>query len=778
MTKHTWESVWERVRLGKHTLVIGPGMLPAAPHDLQVLHVSCDAPGNSGGAIVAARRHIEHFLGEELPFPAIPEAGESGLRQRFLGDLPGPSLDALLVEACNRLASQSGRGAVLAFEAVDAADVATLETLTQILKSPGWLRLPLLLTVRGTPQGLVTGLVYLLCREGDDAAVLEIDDVALPGEPVSPFDWTALPPEVLRVLRAGAVLGSTFEAELVARLLDEPLGVVLEKLQWATDAGAPLADRGEGRFTLPADTIALLHSRILPSLLTFWHARLGELLSGRRPVQEISGAAQHSEGMPSRATRTAPGERLAGPAQETITGAQRGNEPALPPSPPLTDYGAMFEPAQRSAVSETAPPAWAFQDEPTVAPHRMADRPASPGRPTVDQTRAASHLQAAGQTEAAVERYLAAVHEATAYGDARRAYSLVEQALQLLDEIPTSNRRALLRTQLWIEKGRLQWHGALLGSPFSLQGALASLETAESVLPPEAPAEVVGYLATVTAGVCYDLGTLEALQRALEILTVSSRRLLSASEPLLAARLLNDQAAVSIRLGDPVRATYLLSQSRELFERRQHTNPNDTMASEELAETNHLLARLPLHAQLRPGREQEASTLALEHARAAEKTYERLGQPQPRARVLETMGRLELQRGQLQAAQEYLSAAFAQQRQIGDIIGLARSTAALGELCVRTGRLDEAVALLSESVTLNFEKGSPLGLAFNRRALDALVHATTQGHGPDTEKFRAALQEVEERLAHAEVVLGRLGLPGESDRRSFSTAAVASMTRR
>jgi len=352
------------------------------------------------------------------------------------------------------------------------------------------------------------------------------------------------------------------------------------------------------------------------------------------------------------------------------------------------------------------------------------------------------------------------VREAAAHGDARRAYGLAEQALQLLAELPTSNRRVLLRAQLLLEKGRLQWQGALLGAPFTLPEALAALETAGASLPPDAPPEMVGQLAAATAGVCYDLGDLEALQRALAVLTVSSRRLLSAGEPLLATRLLNDQAAVYIRLGDPVRATHLLSQSRELFERRLHTDPNDTMAIEELAETNHLLARLPLHAQRRPGREAEATALGLEHAGAAEGAYQRLAQPQQLARVWETMGRLELQRGQLQAAQERLSAAFTLQRQSGDVTGLARSTAALAELCVMAGRLDEAVALLTDSITLNVEKGSPLGLAFNRRALDTL--STVTAHGPGSEPFRGALQEAESRLTQAETVFGRLVLPGEA----------------
>jgi hypothetical protein len=60
-----------------------------------------------------------------------------------------------------------------------------------------------------------------------------------------------------------------------------------------------------------------------------------------------------------------------------------------------------------------------------------------------------------------------------------------------------------------------------------------------------------------------------------------------------AARLLNDQAAIYVSLGDPVRATHLLERPRELFEGRLRSHADDVMAVEELAETHHLLARLP-----------------------------------------------------------------------------------------------------------------------------------------------------------------------------------------
>jgi tetratricopeptide (TPR) repeat protein len=158
--------------------------------------------------------------------------------------------------------------------------------------------------------------------------------------------------------------------------------------------------------------------------------------------------------------------------------------------------------------------------------------------------------------------------------------------------------------------------------------------------------------------------------------------------------------------------------------------------------------------------------MSLEHARAAELAYQRLGQYDQLARVWETMGRLELQRGQHAAAWERLSAALDVQRRIGDVIGLARSTASLADLCGKTGRLSEAAALLADSVNLNFQKGSPLGLAVNRRALEALTRTAAQEQGPEAEHLRSAVAEIERRLAQAESILGRTVLPGVEDRTS------------
>lgn len=139
MTQDIWTAVWERLRAGRHVVVISPGTLPSEPSDLRVLRVNCEFPGTSGGALDAAHRQVAQLLGEEL-WP--PEPGqtprETGLRHRFLGELPGQPMDTVLVEACNRLADRSTGRAVLAFEAIDAADAATVDTLVQIFKRPWW----------------------------------------------------------------------------------------------------------------------------------------------------------------------------------------------------------------------------------------------------------------------------------------------------------------------------------------------------------------------------------------------------------------------------------------------------------------------------------------------------------------------------------------------------------------------------------------------------------------------------------------------------------------
>jgi tetratricopeptide (TPR) repeat protein len=260
-------------------------------------------------------------------------------------------------------------------------------------------------------------------------------------------------------------------------------------------------------------------------------------------------------------------------------------------------------------------------------------------------------------------------------------------------------------------------------------------------------------VATLLASVCYDLGDLKSLERALHELTEASRALLASGDALGAARLLNDQAAVYVRLGDPVRASHLLEESRRVFERQAGADP---IAAAELAETYHLLARLPLHVAARPGREADALAMGRDYAQAAEAAYRRLGAARELTRVWETMGRIEMRAERLEPAMRSLTAALEAQRELGDVLGLARTTAALAELLARSEQAENALQLLAESIHLNVEKGSPIGLAYNRRSLEALARSVPP-------QLTGLHREVYRKLSAAEASLGRIKLPGERD---------------
>lgn len=757
MTTSVWDTVWERVRASRHTVIIGQESIPQAPSDMWVLLVRCNAPWTTGGPLDEACSRVAKLLGVDAEYAAqAHEQPETGLRSRLFHETSGRASEAVFVEMCNRLASWADGKAALGFEAIDAADEATVIAMMQVLRHAGWLRLPVILALQSVPPGPVSELVQVLREIYGAEAVLDVTASAPPDAASASFDWTTLPADVLRVLRVGSVIGTEFEADLVARLLDEPVGAILETLQRAADAGVGLADRGEGRFFMPPEAVQMLQRQLLPSLRAFWHAQLGTLLSEKRAQARQT---RLQEGM----EEAASARRAAPRAAPEDVGRARDRERSA------ASYAAMYEPVESAVAPEEMPYVQDDTAEPaaTAGPaltwppeqHEAATSARGAAQPVADQVRAAAHLQASGQAEAAVEQYLAAVQEVAARGDARRAYAIAQQALSVLDELPPSEPRALLRVQLLLTLGQVQWHSAVLGTPFTLRDALESLAVAKAVLPDTASPSIAGQLAAVTAGVCYDLGDLEALQHALTELTVASRSLLDVGEPMGAARLLNEQAAVFVRVGDSVRATHLLTESRRLFDEVLRTKPGDLGAVEALAATEHLLARLPLHTRIRSGHEEEAYAISLDHALAAEGAYERLNQPWEVARVWETIGRLEMARGRPEAARGRLTTALQLQRQIGDITGLARSTAALADLCIASGQLGEATTLLADSVTLNFEKGSPIGLAFNRRAFDALGHAVHQAHGTSGNRAHTMLEDIERRLVQAESVLGKVTLP-------------------
>ncbi|MDC0673599.1 hypothetical protein [Nannocystis radixulma] len=822
--------LWQRVRDRLATAV--RGRLPEPPPDLQLLRVSCEVAPAALRPLLEARRLTEAILGEARPKP--PDRAKSLRRRTLFGEAPERATETVLVELWNHLAQQTGSRWVVVFDAVEQADEATLAALTQIVRRQGWLQLPLVLVFHGEPKEAAAELL-LAVRTRDAAGVLRGEEP--PTGEAQTIQWRTLPPEVLRVLRAGALIGPGFETRIVADLLSlEPL-VVLEVLQQATDLGIPLEDRGEGRFSLPTSALTALSTSLMPSLAQAWHRKLGRLLGARageelaparptRPplpplprrenvpsaakVAEIidlseevvdladetglaaqvasemaaeAGAAQWGEvsagtGAPA-SGEMAPGtgEMSAGTGVDEMSGetgpaiaggptwtAPTRNERAavLPQRPRVAapanhvshETGGAPAPGwspRRKTVfaapapveAETADPAgWGAPSR--VVPTRLED-------PLVDEARAAEHMRLAGEFDAAAQHLCEAARKAAEMGAPQAAAQHAQNALALVTTLPNSAGRRLLRVQALIELGRLQWQSAGYEFGFTLTQAQATLESAREVLESDAPVELAADLAQAIAGVCFDLGDARSLERALAELIAAGAMLQTAGDATGAACLLNDQAAVLVRMGDPGRALQLLRQSRKVFDPHVNTDP---VALRELAETEHLFARLPLHAQLRAGREEEGFAMGLEHARAAERAYRELGEARELGRVWETIGRLELRSGRTEAAKERLDAAAEVQTQLGDLTGLAQTTETLSEVLALLGRDAEAVTLLRDSVVFNRDKGSPLGLMQNRRSFTGLSERLAQ-----RPEHAAGLQEVQILLTAGERELGALLQP-------------------
>ena len=822
--------LWQRVREGLATAV--RGRLPDPPPDLHLLRVSCEVAPAALRPLLEARRLTEAILGDARP---RPERSKGVRRRTLFGDPPERATEAVVVELWNLLAGQKGARWVVVFDAVEQADDATLAALTQIVGRPGWMLLPLVLVFHGEAKGAAAELLAAVNARGGDAALRGEEPPA--GEPPT-IQWRTLPPEVLRVLRAGALIGPGFEVRIVADLLSLEALAVLELLQRATDLGVPLEDRGEGRFSLPSSALTALSASLMPSLAQAWHRRLGRLLGARagedaaaRPLPPARPPVPAAGTRPRRERLATPGDALAAeiidlsaeivdlaPETEESAAGAAGSEPtgaekdlsagtgveaagkdlsagtgsmsgvfarvevvadakdlalktgsASDPAAAAGDGASPADAAKADAARPSPPPAvvWSPTRRKTMLAQPAAADPVGWGAPSrvaprldeplVDEARAAEHLRLAGEFDAAAQHLCEAARTAADMGATQTAVQHANAALALLATLPPSPGRRALKVLALLELGRLQWQAAGYDLGFTLAQARATLEAARAELDADAPVDLAAELAQAIAGVCFDLGDPASLERALAELAAASQALQAAGDATGAACLLNDQAAVLVRMGSPGRALQLLRESRRAFDARVHEDP---VAMRELAETEHLFARLPLHAQLRPGREQEGYAMGLDHARAAERGYHELGEARELGRVWETMGRLELRRGQLEAARRRLEAAGEVQTQLGDLTGLAQTTEALSEVLSLCGRDAEAVTLLRDSVVSNRDKGSPLGLMFNRRAFTALAERLAE-----RPEHAAGLHEVAILLTAGERELGALRPPDVADAR-------------
>lgn len=651
----------ERIRRGLSTIVLGP--LPPLPKTVGLVRVRCDVPGTLA-PLDRARERIERLLeGDVVPGAAGPSA-----RRMVLGDDARRSSDDRLAAACNRLASRAPGRLALVLEGIDQADASTHAALARLLRVPARLRLPLVLVISEEPSGSFLELVQALGqashppvegasapgagRRRDLATERLVAEGGEPGRTEALQRLDRLDPEVRRTLRAAAVVGHAFDADLVARVLERPVDAVLESLQVALDAGFPIHDTGDGSLEMPREVAAALTQTMLGPLRKRWQERLGDLLG----ATSQDGSTSH------------------------------------------------------------------------------------------DPLRSAAHLDDAGQRERAIERRFDAVAMMVRAGDVRRGSEQLEAALADLAALPRGAGATALGVRAKVERARVRWLGAGLDPSFTLAGALDAAFEARADLGRMAPASVQADLASMIAGIAYDLGDGASVERAHEALTESVAALLRDGATVEAASLLNDQGALQLRMGRTERAAELLGRSLELLTARVEANPSDLASRADLADTHHLLARLPLHRGADAA--DDAITSALVQARAAEVSYQRLGMRRDVARVTETVARLYAKRGDMVEARAAFAAALRIADDVTDLTGLARITAGIAELLSSEGTPRDALGMLTSSIELNREKGSPIGLAFDERILEEVERAVASMPSPDP-GLAAELARARERLVAA-----------------------------
>lgn len=679
--------LWERVRQGKHTALIGHVDAGEAPDDILLLEVDCDLGGPPLRPLISLCRRVEALLGDRSGDDSADSGGThltSGLRHRISGKPREPMHTGRLVGTLNRLRAATARPVVVWFHAADDADGATRAMLLAALAETNWLKLPVIVAVERSEGEFVTAL-----RE-----TLGADDTIDGSHVSATIDMKSLPEDAALVLRAGAVVGNAFEVDTVAELLDAPVLQILEALQLAHDNGVPVRDRGRGVFSLPSDTADAVRASVLPSLRQAWHARLADLLG--TPADAAAETESHGE--------------VAGSASDDQLPDLSASPPAFTSPPSLHNLGDML--GRPASVRPPSPEEDELLEK--VAREAVVDEPAEQHERARDAARAARHAQMAGRVEDAVAHTLAVADDAAHQGAYDQAWALADDAARQADALPRGIVADILRARVELERARIAWLGVGESAELTLTNALEHLAQAQELVHDDhlMTAEI---LATAAA-VRFDLGDPDSLEEAIDNLTHASLLLAENGRAIEAARLLNDQAAIWVRVGDPVRAYNLLVKSREVFQRL-----DSAVADLELAETDHQTARLALHAEARPGRERDAIMAGLDHAERAARAFERLNLPRQTSRVWETMGRLAMRGGRLDDAATHLENAFAVQRRHADGVGLARTTAALSELFVRTGDRKQALVALADSVELNIAKGSPIGLAFNLQSLEQLA---------------------------------------------------------
>lgn len=738
-----WAEIESRVRDGGHLVMIGgtqevvPPLLGIAarrpagetsrasllPEPIRWLHVHCATSSKTDGPLEQAFQRLEAELGERGE-----DVGPSSRDAWMLYEPADRLIEASFVGACNRLAERSRGTTALLLEGLDGRDEPTLQTLAELLHHPGRLRVQLVLWFRETapPQAWVETIRDYI---GEDSIIRWSDELR-----EYRFAPQTIPADAVHVIRAASVVGENVTLSVLARLVELPRPTVLRALQEAADAGVPLADRGDGHFYLPEEVLEAIAETMLPSLRAHWEKRMVEMLSGSESKPPTSSS-------PRAVTQNSARD------EEVGTGGAELPEPTTP------------VPAANTSrpTARTAPPAPPSIPDPGV--------PAvSTGTPVVslmpaDPARAADFLERSGNPLEAAERLLQASRLSSERGDPRRAMAQLEQAASLSRTLTDTEEAAVLRARLHLAAASVKWSAAALGKEFELGAVMAEVDAAKTFVDQLADRpELLAQWASLKARVAYDLGEPGGIEEALGATSEACRTLLSRGDGGVAARLLNAQAGLYLQLGDPVQAAHLMTEAHRLFEAKAERDPTDRVAQLEVARAAHLFARLPLHAKVRPGFRQEAVEAALTRAVEALRIYGALGRGRDRARVLETIGRLELSRDCIEKAESVLTDAIAQQEALRDVVGLARSVSALAECKLLAGHPEESISLLGESIALNMRKGSALGIAFNRATL-ARVEEFFSVRTPPSPTIIAMMRKAYGELESAERVVGRVNAP-------------------
>lgn len=740
-----WKEIWERLARGEHAVTLGATRLvPPEPEQLKTLVVDCDLVNGPGRCLEEARRHVDTLVRDDSQalLGSTLAHVRWHVRRRLLGE-PSGERGADRYRAIFARLRDTNPPTAIVFRAVDRADPTSLALLCEMLSEPLGIPIPVLFCFDAPPIGEARALLEALERSGHDVVASPEAAESPSSAPAAPADLVQqLPDATKAVMRAAATMGQWFESEVIATLLGMREIDVLAELQRAVDAGVPLEDRGAGRFRLDEDLVRELRRQTLPSLAHAWHRQLADVFGG--PPQRPRATSPE----PDAREVEAPSRPAVAPPRAPIEPSRdERRHPARPEQ--LFDVAPAIQQGRRDDEKAWADALAALtkRDPGQARPLAPTSPPAaSPAGPHVDEFRAATHAEAVGDVVAAAENYLRGAERAASNGAHELALEYAERARLHLARRPADARGRGVRLRSLLLTARSRWLSLGRGRATTLESALEPLEAARSLLD-ECQAETLAEFASLYASICYDIGSNEALDAALGELAHAVKALLAREEPLLAAQLLNDEAAVWVRVGDPVRAHHLLERSRAIFSGSVASHP---AASRELAETEHLMARLLLNARARAGREKDALQLGIEHALSAEEAYVGLGDRGQLARVWETLGRLEAALAHTERAAHYLQRAQTSQVQLGDATGLARSTAALADVFAAQGRHDRALDQLEDSVDLNLQKGSAVGLGFNLESLTRLRASLPDALQQQAEVLEAKLSAlVGPRLAEA-----------------------------